>query len=56
MKIQSSPSSSIIIVLTDGKLDIYLYELSIEEVHTLQGEDDWKLSYHFISITSKTQF
>ncbi|XP_037548620.1 anthrax toxin receptor 2-like [Nematolebias whitei] len=31
MKIQSSSSSSIIIVLTDGKLDIYLYELSVQE-------------------------
>ncbi|KAM9735452.1 ANTXR cell adhesion molecule 2b isoform 1-T1 [Menidia menidia] len=31
MMSQTSPSSSIIIVLTDGKLDIYPYELSITE-------------------------
>uniref|UniRef100_A0A1A8GR48 Anthrax toxin receptor n=1 Tax=Nothobranchius korthausae TaxID=1143690 RepID=A0A1A8GR48_9TELE len=31
MKTQTSPSSSIIIVLTDGKLDIYPYELSVQE-------------------------
>uniref|UniRef100_I3J8C6 ANTXR cell adhesion molecule 2b n=1 Tax=Oreochromis niloticus TaxID=8128 RepID=I3J8C6_ORENI len=31
MKSQTSPSSSIIIVLTDGKLDIYPYELSVQE-------------------------
>ncbi|XP_013857842.1 anthrax toxin receptor 2, partial [Austrofundulus limnaeus] len=31
MKIQTSASSSIIIVLTDGKLDIYPYELSVQE-------------------------
>lgn len=35
MKSQTSPSSSIIIVLTDGKLNIYPYELSVQEVtHT----------------------
>ncbi|XP_037835349.1 anthrax toxin receptor 2 isoform X2 [Kryptolebias marmoratus] len=31
MKTQTSPSSSLIIVLTDGKLDIYPYELSVQE-------------------------
>uniref|UniRef100_A0A3B4FYB4 Anthrax toxin receptor 2-like n=1 Tax=Pundamilia nyererei TaxID=303518 RepID=A0A3B4FYB4_9CICH len=31
MKSQTSPSSSIIIVLTDGKLNIYPYELSVQE-------------------------
>lgn len=34
MKTQTSPSSSIIIVLTDGKLEIYPYELSVKEVST----------------------
>lgn len=32
MNAQTSPSSTIIIVLTDGKLDIYPYELSVQEV------------------------
>lgn len=36
MKAQTSPSSgSIIIVLTDGKLDVYPYELSVREVCSL---------------------
>lgn len=32
MKVQMLPSSSIIIVLTDGKLEVYPYELSVQEV------------------------
>lgn len=32
MKAQTSPSSSIIIVLTDGKLEVYPFELSVQEV------------------------
>lgn len=31
MKKQSTPSSTIIIVLTDGKLEVYPYELSVQE-------------------------
>ncbi|MED6283082.1 Anthrax toxin receptor 2 [Characodon lateralis] len=37
IKTQTSPSSSIIIVLTDGKLDIYLYELSVKEADKARG-------------------
>ena len=32
MTAQTSPSSSIIIVLTDGKLEVYPFELSVQEV------------------------
>ncbi len=32
MKTQASPSSSIIIVLTDGKLEVYPFELTLQEV------------------------
>lgn len=38
MKAQTSPSSSIIIVLTDGKLEVYPYELSVQEVGRLQSD------------------
>lgn len=38
MKAQTSPSSSIIIVLTDGKLEVYPYELSLQEVPRLQSD------------------
>lgn len=49
MKAQTSPSSSIIIVLTDGKLEVYPFELSVQEVpasrtrteHTLTGFIHW---------------
>ncbi|XP_062290028.1 anthrax toxin receptor 2-like [Scomber scombrus] len=34
---QTSPSSSIIIVLTDGKLDIYPFELSVNEADKVRG-------------------
>ncbi|XP_034048457.1 anthrax toxin receptor 2-like isoform X2 [Thalassophryne amazonica] len=37
MKKQSSPSSSIIIILTDGKLDIYPYELTVQEADKARG-------------------
>uniref|UniRef100_A0A7N6ANJ9 Anthrax toxin receptor n=1 Tax=Anabas testudineus TaxID=64144 RepID=A0A7N6ANJ9_ANATE len=37
MKAQTSPSSTIIIVLTDGKLDIYPYELSVQEADKARG-------------------
>lgn len=37
MKAQTSPSSSIIIVLTDGKLDVYPYELSVQEADKARG-------------------
>ncbi|KAK2818973.1 hypothetical protein Q5P01_024534 [Channa striata] len=37
MKAQTSPSSSIIIVLTDGKLEIYPYELSVKEANKARG-------------------
>uniref|UniRef100_A0A3B3YGM2 Anthrax toxin receptor n=1 Tax=Poecilia mexicana TaxID=48701 RepID=A0A3B3YGM2_9TELE len=37
MKTQTSLSSSIIIVLTDGKLDIYLYEMSVKEADKARG-------------------
>ncbi|KAK2888451.1 anthrax toxin receptor 2-like [Channa argus] len=37
MKAQTSPSSSIIIVLTDGKLEVYPYELSIQEADKARG-------------------
>lgn len=37
MMAQTSPSSSIIIVLTDGKLDIYPYELSVQEADKARG-------------------
>ena len=37
MKAQTSPSSSIIIVLTDGKLEVYPYELSVREVRRLRS-------------------
>lgn len=33
MKAQSTKRSSIIIALTDGKLDVYPYELTVEQVH-----------------------
>uniref|UniRef100_A0A3Q2FWX1 Anthrax toxin receptor n=1 Tax=Cyprinodon variegatus TaxID=28743 RepID=A0A3Q2FWX1_CYPVA len=37
MNTQTSPSSSIIIVLTDGKLDVYPYELSVKEADKARG-------------------
>ncbi|XP_029940358.1 anthrax toxin receptor 2-like [Salarias fasciatus] len=37
MKRQTSPSSSLIIVLTDGKLDIYPFELSVKEANRARG-------------------
>ncbi|KAM8742901.1 ANTXR cell adhesion molecule 2b [Acanthopagrus schlegelii] len=37
MNAQTSPSSTIIIVLTDGKLDIYPYELSVQEADKARG-------------------
>uniref|UniRef100_A0A3Q2PEI4 ANTXR cell adhesion molecule 2b n=1 Tax=Fundulus heteroclitus TaxID=8078 RepID=A0A3Q2PEI4_FUNHE len=37
MKTQTSPSSSIIIILTDGKLDIYLYDMSVKEADKARG-------------------
>uniref|UniRef100_A0A8C4EW42 Anthrax toxin receptor n=1 Tax=Dicentrarchus labrax TaxID=13489 RepID=A0A8C4EW42_DICLA len=37
MKTQTSPSSSIIIVLTDGKLEVYPYELSVQEADKARG-------------------
>lgn len=37
MKAQTSPSSTIIIVLTDGKLEIYPYELSVTEADRARG-------------------
>uniref|UniRef100_A0A671WJF6 ANTXR cell adhesion molecule 2b n=1 Tax=Sparus aurata TaxID=8175 RepID=A0A671WJF6_SPAAU len=37
MNAQTLPSSTIIIVLTDGKLDIYPYELSVQEADKARG-------------------
>ncbi|KAM8873470.1 ANTXR cell adhesion molecule 2b [Synchiropus picturatus] len=37
MKVQTAPSSTIIIVLTDGKLEVYPYELSVEEADRARG-------------------
>lgn len=37
MKEQTSPSSSIIIVLTDGKLEVYPFDLSVQEVRKLRS-------------------
>ncbi|XP_058473439.1 ANTXR cell adhesion molecule 2b [Solea solea] len=37
MKAQTTPSSTIIIILTDGKLDVYPYELSVREADTARG-------------------
>ncbi|KAM9820658.1 ANTXR cell adhesion molecule 2b [Neosynchiropus ocellatus] len=37
MKAQTSPSSTIIIVLTDGKLEVYPFELSVEEADRARG-------------------
>ncbi|KAM9841003.1 anthrax toxin receptor 2-like [Aulostomus maculatus] len=37
MKVQTTPSSSIIIVLTDGKLEVYPYELSVQEADKARG-------------------
>ncbi|XP_047425437.1 anthrax toxin receptor 2-like [Mugil cephalus] len=37
MNTQTSPSSTIIIVLTDGKLEIYPYELSVKEADRARG-------------------
>ncbi|XP_029025166.1 ANTXR cell adhesion molecule 2b [Betta splendens] len=37
MKAQTAPSSSIIIVLTDGKLEVYPYELSVREADKARG-------------------
>lgn len=39
MKTQASPSSSIIIVLTDGKLEVYPFELSVQEVSSARAQD-----------------
>lgn len=38
MKTQTSPSSTIIIALTDGKLQVFPYELTVQEV--LNAEDN----------------
>ncbi|XP_056287959.1 anthrax toxin receptor 2-like [Pseudoliparis swirei] len=37
MKTQTSPSSTIIIVLTDGKLEVYPYELTVQEADEARG-------------------
>ncbi|XP_057675175.1 anthrax toxin receptor 2-like [Corythoichthys intestinalis] len=37
MKTQKTPSRSIIIVLTDGKLDVYPFELSVQEADKARG-------------------
>ncbi|CAB1460351.1 unnamed protein product [Pleuronectes platessa] len=37
MKAQTSPSSTIIIILTDGKLEVYPYELSVQEADKARG-------------------
>lgn len=37
MNKQSTPSSTIIIVLTDGKLEVYPYELSVQEADKARG-------------------
>ncbi|TWW66507.1 Anthrax toxin receptor 2 [Takifugu flavidus] len=37
MEAQTSPSSTIIIVLTDGKLEVYPYELSVQEADRVRG-------------------
>ncbi|KAM4634536.1 ANTXR cell adhesion molecule 2b isoform 2-T2 [Polymixia lowei] len=37
MRTQTSRSSSIIIVLTDGKLEVYPYELSVQEANKARG-------------------
>ncbi|XP_068429504.1 anthrax toxin receptor 2-like isoform X2 [Clinocottus analis] len=37
MKTQTSPSSTIIIVLTDGKLEVFPYELTVEEADKARG-------------------
>uniref|UniRef100_UPI0035B1AB22 anthrax toxin receptor 2-like n=1 Tax=Antennarius striatus TaxID=241820 RepID=UPI0035B1AB22 len=37
MKAQTSPSSTIIIVLTDGKLEVYPFELSVQEADKARG-------------------
>ncbi|XP_045921945.1 ANTXR cell adhesion molecule 2b isoform X1 [Micropterus dolomieu] len=37
MKAQTSPSSSIIIILTDGKLEVYPFELSLQEADKARG-------------------
>uniref|UniRef100_A0A3P8X2L7 ANTXR cell adhesion molecule 2b n=1 Tax=Cynoglossus semilaevis TaxID=244447 RepID=A0A3P8X2L7_CYNSE len=37
MKVQNSPSSSIVIILTDGKLEVYPYELSVQEADVARG-------------------
>ncbi|XP_041825859.1 anthrax toxin receptor 2-like [Melanotaenia boesemani] len=37
MKTQTSPSSSLIIILTDGKLDPYPFELSVKEADKARG-------------------
>ncbi|TNN86312.1 Anthrax toxin receptor 1 [Liparis tanakae] len=37
MKTQTSPSSTIIIVLTDGKLEVFPYELTVQEADEARG-------------------
>ncbi|XP_019115726.2 anthrax toxin receptor 2 [Larimichthys crocea] len=37
MKTQTSPSSTIIIALTDGKLDVYPFELTVQEADKARG-------------------
>ncbi|XP_020492559.2 ANTXR cell adhesion molecule 2b [Labrus bergylta] len=37
MKAQTSPSSTIIIVLTDGKLEVFPFELSVQQADTARG-------------------
>ncbi|XP_034458332.1 anthrax toxin receptor 2-like isoform X1 [Hippoglossus hippoglossus] len=37
MKAQTSPSSTIIIILTDGKLEVYPYELTLQEADIARG-------------------
>ncbi|XP_062269523.1 anthrax toxin receptor 2-like [Platichthys flesus] len=37
MKAQTSPSSTIIIILTDGKLEVYPYELTVQEADKARG-------------------
>ncbi|XP_069369953.1 ANTXR cell adhesion molecule 2b isoform X2 [Paralichthys olivaceus] len=37
MKAQTSPSSTIIIILTDGKLEVYPFELSVQEADIARG-------------------
>lgn len=53
MKEQTQRSSSIIVALTDGELDVYIHELTTEEVNTFQLIKAYFTSFYTIDLNKE---